>query len=173
MRLADLADDADNCAECGAPLPEDRFWGMRFTCSPACQKRAWARRVFGERACATCGEGFVPRDGIEMYCSRACYHEALRAGPPPGVEQTCPVCGEQFRVHSLKLAQAHCSRKCAWVARKARLAERVEVRSCRVCGKGFYPTHDHQKYCLPKCGRRVRAQRYRAERKALSASHLR
>lgn len=130
MRLEDLPDDGDVCSECGAALPQDSFWGRRFTCSIACQRRAWARRAFEERACGGCGRPFVPPSGEERFCSLACYQPARQAGKPAGFERICVECGGAFKVHSLKLVQVRCSRRCDWVNRRRKLeAARTAIAS--------------------------------------------
>jgi HNH endonuclease len=82
------------------------------------------------------------------------------------VVRTCRECGREFFSRGLNPA-AYCGKACsskAWRQRQPE-RERLETRTCTVCGKEYQPRLRKSLYCSPKCkstgGSRLRRQRER------------
>jgi predicted nucleic acid-binding Zn ribbon protein len=128
VRADDLADDADNCWQCGKALPDDAYWGIRKFCCRKCNrdyhngfaKRERHARRHG-RTCMHCG-GPIPTTRINaaFTCSRACAvqmhvdRDVARqraANLQAKAGRTCEVC--QASIPPEKRADARtCSREC-------------------------------------------------------------
>lgn len=153
------------CERCGDPLPPGSR-ANRLYCSHRCSNRsntelkAQQRREAREgRRCKGCGCSIsIERRIAAQYCSEACrlrstYAEAV--SKPTGV---CCQCGAAFA--SAKQEQTHCSRRCAWVTRRAQMGldfDPTAHRACAHCGNVFQPKKPTHLFCTKSCASRHRA----------------
>lgn len=123
------------CKKCGREFFDPR--GARAMCFE-CHKRKKKPTFTEEKACAVCGEGFIPRSANHAFCSEGCF--AMRFGTA-----TCPTCGKGFV--RVRKGQMHCSNECAIEAR-----HEASKRPCPVCG-GIMSYREDKKnaYCSKEC----------------------
>jgi predicted nucleic acid-binding Zn ribbon protein len=147
MNLDDLADDADNCWQCGAELPLDCYWGIRKYCSRRCHDKA-RRHLDAERErqrrlerrqgrrCAICSDPIpTSRDAKAKYCSDLCrdaaqqpakYVKAKRERRQAKPQRACAACGEPVPLDRRADAR-YCSERCKWTVTNKRARERKAV----------------------------------------------
>ena len=98
-------------------------------CSPECRtkygKKQWTHYEETIK-CAMCGEEFVSRHRLRMYCSDECRIKADRL--KRNKEVTC-TCGKKFIGFG-----KYCSSTCRAKNRKVY----VGIKTCRICGMTFY-----------------------------------
>lgn len=103
------------------------------------------RTVKQPKACARCGEDFIPERPARLYCSRRCAQ--LRDLP----SKPCAHCGEPFRKnpefsYAVWETIQFCSRRCMGASRQ-RL-----VKTCAHCGADFRTSHaSRDQYCSREC----------------------
>lgn len=177
LSITDLPDDADNCAWCGAPLPDDFMWGYRRFCSSRCRMASYyhhnpdSRRVpiHGERPCQTCGKTFLAYTPKQRFCSQPCYWSAMKK--PPRKPIACEECREAFVPADAR--RRFCSKPCAsrYTARnrtpRKRRTKPLPTSTCRGCRKTFTPKRYRPsivpRFCSRECYRENRAKAAKGE----------
>lgn len=83
-------------------------------------RRSWEGRTGVDRTCAQCGSTFdsVTRRADDRFCSNNCKSAWRRACGVDDEDRACQGCGQTFRVNRYSRTRC-CSRKCAWVVRRA------------------------------------------------------
>lgn len=114
------------CKECGNPIPHSARRNTIYCCKE-CAKRALnkanneRRKLKREREkkpikCKYCNDEFIPRNGNQKYCSKACcsadrYYRNRAKNPKEPLKKTCPICGCVFFTNTSK--KRYCSTPCA------------------------------------------------------------
>lgn len=145
------ADDARECAACGASFLPDAANPDQEFCSMRCYQDARRDRV--ELTCEHCGDTFTEKashaDG-RRHCSLDC-RRAADAFPIGNAKKVvhevrdCPECGDAFRVPPSHSDQQYCSRDCY-------TASKWETRACTMCGGAFDARKvSDDRYCSRGC----------------------
>lgn len=116
--IAQVRQTARECAQCGDPFYPRVDQKTRMYCSIRCLGDS--QKTITPKPCKQCGEIFRPTQNQIKYCSKPCYHAALRLPP---VE--CAECGKPF--HKKKKSQTLCSAVCAGLAFRRRKIRRDNV----------------------------------------------
>lgn len=117
------------------------------------------------KQCAFCGKEFEPKNGIQRFCSTACYmkarNEKRKADRLAAVETVvCPTCGKEFEREYKQ--RRFCSDECARLSRtkaaeEKRLNQPAKTKQCVFCGKPF-ASWGRKRYCSPECRKADREQ---------------
>ena len=144
------------CECCGK-----EYWpnsaGQKY-CSKECSKKANMDRIYRKRqeekgdhtfrkkVCVVCGKEFWPKSGGQVTCSEECRDIKAR--------ERAKTFYEENRENVLEQHKAERD------ARHQKLMEENEghlipKRVCEYCGKEYWPTKQHQKYCCNECGKKA------------------
>lgn len=131
--------------------------------------------------CQQCGATFQSTANVAHYCpdchkerereKRRANYAAKRAAKRvvkpfrPRRFRTCVICGKPFEVkQNPNLANAHvrktCSKEC-----HDKLAGKLPVKRCKVCGKEFKPVHSSNVCCSPECGAKFNGLNQRGKKR--------
>lgn len=124
------------CEYCGQDFqvsPHRVAEGARF-CSRECFNNSVKPSRAKQKVCRFCGETFTGAN--KKYCSRKCWHETMKER----ITLNCEYCGVEFET-TLTTGQAHCSKECAYAARrnmpKSERGGWVKC-TCEICNRPFY-----------------------------------
>ena len=98
-----------------------------------------------KRSCPICGEEFLTKRPAKIYCSSTCAKKGdylKRKERRKKAEGICPTCGEKFQRNG---NGRFCSERCE------KLFKGRKERTCGVCGKNFFPTHQNIAFCSDEC----------------------
>lgn len=133
----------------------------------------------GRKKCPICGKRFLPANKLQRYCSRDCrgkgqlvnqkkrYHEEKtpawleKAVRQDTAVSVCARCGKPiFYLNARNKPMKYCSAECLNAVRAERTKESMRGKApsmrkhqCPICGKTFFSSSGHVKYCGPECAR--------------------
>lgn len=134
--------------------------------------------------CQQCGATFQSTANVAKYCpdchkererekshaSYAAKRAAKRVVKPfkPRRFRTCVVCGKPFELKYISAkGRKTCSKEC-----HDKLAGKLPVKICKVCGKEFKPRHSWNVCCSPECGYVLTAQAVKERAQALKGKEF-
>ena len=105
-----------------------------------------ALRHLPDVTCEACGAVFRPKREEQRFCSKLCWHVAIRTP-----EKSCACCGEAFKAKYAQ--QQYCSVEC-----KVKATTKGKTCVCAVCGESFERPHGKiRAYCSRSCANKARA----------------
>jgi hypothetical protein len=161
----------DACARCGRQVYRTRTSRAEIVCRECRRKQPVHRKERATRSCKWCGKDF--QEGLrasyrlpQEFCSRSCaasFGNRQRSAHVTA-EQSCEICGKQFKPTRHDKPQRTCSRTCGAELRRGDDAYRerqqwpmslVYIRECAWCGTLFVGRTVRSWTCCRDHGRRL------------------
>lgn len=134
------------CKSCNSPFQHRK--PNKVYCSQKCYFSSIAEIWRVERACAVCGQSYIPSHKKQEYCGHKCHGKVNGEAKRNSVEITCNRCGKLFQ---RRVSAVSAENYCSWACKKV-----PTKKNCEACTQEYEVGSTHWKssrFCSKSCAK--------------------